>query len=121
MKIRIEVNEIELTGELKKTSLAEKITEILPIISKGRTWGEEIYFPVSLKEKLQYPTEVVEIGDLAYWEEGNCLCLFYGKTPISTEDEIRPASPVEVVGQFTGNMEELKKISSECSVRVKKL
>ncbi|RLE09925.1 hypothetical protein DRJ00_03030 [Candidatus Aerophobetes bacterium] len=36
--------------------------------------------------------------------------MFFGKTPISTETQIRPASPVNLVGRLLGNPKEWKKI-----------
>jgi len=42
---------------------------------------------------------VVEAGDLGYWPDGPCFCIFYGLTPISTPGKIKPAGPVEVIGR----------------------
>src|SRR6266566_2855101 len=63
----------------------------------GQTWGDEIYFGIPVKAESEDPREVVEPGDLAYWPPGSAFCIFYGPTPASRGDEIRPASPVNVV------------------------
>jgi len=39
--------------------------------------------------------------DVAYWPEGNALCLFYGPTPISREGKILAYSPVNIVGRIS--------------------
>jgi len=52
------------------------------------------------------------LGDIGYWPPGNAICLFFGLTPISVEGEIKPASPVNIVGKMVGDMEELKLINS---------
>ena len=44
--------------------------------------------------------EVVEIGDMAYWPEGSCFCIFWGRTPASKGNEIRAASEVNVFGRI---------------------
>ena len=38
--------------------------------------------------------------DVAYWPEGNALCLFYGPTPISIDGQILAYSPVNIVGKI---------------------
>jgi len=38
--------------------------------------------------------------DVAYWPEGNALCLFYGPTPISKDEQILAYSPVNIVGRI---------------------
>ena len=42
-------------------------------------------------------------GDLGYWPVGNAFCIFFGRTPASRGDEIRPASPVNVFGRLEGD------------------
>ena len=45
---------------------------------------------------------------LGFWPAGNCFCIFYGRTPMSaSEDEIVPASPVNLIGTID-NCEALK-------------
>ena len=39
----------------------------------------------------------VQLGDLGYWPPGAAFCIFFGPTPASRGDEIRPASAVNVV------------------------
>jgi hypothetical protein len=38
------------------------------------------------------------------------MCLFFGKTPISRNDEIRPASPVNIIGKVEVDYRSLKKV-----------
>lgn len=39
--------------------------------------------------------------DVAYWPRGKAICLFFGPTPIGAKDEIKPYSPVNVIGKIT--------------------
>lgn len=76
-----------------------KILNALPIESVARQWGNEIYFEIPVDVAEENAQATVRKGDLGYWPAGNCFCIFYGKTPMTTsEDEIVPASPVNVVG-----------------------
>ncbi len=109
----------EITGD-KSPKTAEKIIEALPIEARGQTWGEEIYFRIPVRVGPENPQEVVEKGDLAYWPPGNAFCIFFGKTPASRGDEIRPASPVNVFGKVVGDLSSLGKFSSGSKIRIEK-
>lgn len=109
-KIKIKTEKVEMEAELNETKTAKLIWENLPIESKVNTWGEEIYFPIPIVAPLENGVEVVKEGDIAYWPEGHCFCIFLGKTPVSTDKEIRPASAVNLVGKLLGNPKEWKKV-----------
>jgi len=110
--IVIKAGSVEVKGVLKNTSLAEKIYKALPFNSRARTWGKEIYFEIPVDSAIDEPVEEVEKGDIAYWPEGRCLCLFFGPTPISKGEKPIPASAVEVVGKITSDYSELEKVRS---------
>lgn len=46
--------------------------------------------------------------------------MFFGPTPMSRGDEIRPASPVTVVGRMTGDPTLLKSVPSGAMVLVER-
>lgn len=122
MKIRISTPstgdvEAELTEE-NSTALA--IWEALPIEGRANTWGDEIYFSIPLSLEPENPKEVVEEGDLGYWPPGNAFCIFFGPTPVSRGDEIRPSSPVNVFGKIIGNPKIFKKVKGGEPVRIEK-
>lgn len=50
------------------------------------------------------------MGDLAYWPAGNAFCIFFGRTPPSHDDEPRPASPIDVIGNVTADMDAFKDV-----------
>lgn len=100
-KIKINLREITLYGFLENSDFVEKIVSNLPIRSKIQFWGDEIYFPIPVYEdSFEKLVEVVNKGDIAYWPPGNAFCIFWGPTPMSTSNEIRPASPVKVIGSM---------------------
>lgn len=104
MKIRMIIGDLEAQADLYDTKTARMIYDILPLESSFSKWGDEIYFRIPLDIKFKdNAKEVVEIGDLGYWLEGSCFCIFYGRTPVSEEDEIRPASVVNVFGKVVGD------------------
>ena len=110
--IRITVGNVVLEAELNYTQTAGSIWDALPIEGNGNTWGDEIYFRIPVEGELEDPQEVVELGDLGYWPPGNAFCLFFGLTPASQGDEIRPASEVTVIGKIKGDSTVLRSVSS---------
>lgn len=119
-KIKIFINNQEFEAELNETKTAKRIYEILPIEAEGNFWGNEIYFEIPLEMENENPTENLKTGDLAYWPEGNSLCIFYGRTPVSKNDMPKPASPVTIVGGTKRNIDELKKLK-EAKIKIIKI
>jgi hypothetical protein len=86
----------------------------------GRTLTLGLYFRAKEKN-MENPSDSVQIGDLAYWPEGHCFCIFYGPTPISSPGRIKPASRVEIIGRLLGDPKELKKVAGEDKIMIEKL
>lgn len=82
-KIRISVGTIEVTAELNNTKTAQAIWEALPIKGHVNLWGDEIYFPIPLSLDLELGQELVSLGYLGYWPDGNAFYIFFGPTPVS--------------------------------------
>jgi len=119
-KIRITAGAIEAEAELNETRTAQAIWEVLPIKSRVNLWGDEIYFSIPLSLQLETGQEVVSIGDLGYWPDGNAFCIFFGPTPVSQGDEIRPASPVIVFGKVIGDATVFKKIAEGTKITIRR-
>jgi hypothetical protein len=112
----IGVVEVELTGKNPKTLQALK--SAAPFESRVNLWGEMIYFSTPARVAQEVAKDVVDVGDVAYWPPGRALCIFFGPTPISRGGEIRPASPVNVIGKVISDTERLKKVKDGEVVRV---
>ncbi len=118
-RIKVTVGGVEVDGELNETRTADLIWKGLPIESQINTWGDEIYFSIPIQAELEDTArEVVELGDMGYWPPGNAFCIFFGPTPNSRGDEIRPASSVNVFGKVVGDPKVLKGVRTGASVRV---
>jgi hypothetical protein len=110
--------ELDLEFEFLDNPTAKKIKECLPIDSIVETWGDEIYFDTGIQAPVEGATLEVGIGDIAYWPSGKCLCIFFGKTPLSTDDKPVPASEVVIIGRASVKPELLRKVKSGSKIRV---
>jgi hypothetical protein len=118
-RIKVTVGEVEVYGEMNETRTADLIWNSLPFESQVNTWGNEVYFSIPVQAELEDSArEVVDLGDMGYWPTGNAFCIFFGPTPNSRGDEIRPASPVNVFGKVVGDPKVLKTVSTGASIRV---
>ena len=120
-KIRIQAGNVSAEAILNDSPTAQKIWEILPLEAKGNTWGDEIYFAIPVKAPLEKTAQdLVQVGDLGYWPTGSAFCIFFGPTPMSRGEEIRPASAVNVIGKVTGDAKAFKKVASGAKIRIEK-
>jgi len=111
-EMKITAGGVEMTAELNDTKTADAIWNALPIEAHGNKWGDEIYFGIPVSVGEENGKEVVELGDIAYWPPGSAFCIFFGPTPASSGDEIRPASAVNVVGRLKGDPKAFKAVRS---------
>ncbi|MDI6839964.1 MAG: cyclophilin-like fold protein [bacterium] len=111
MKIKIEAGKATMIGELNNSKTAKLIWSALPINGTVNTWGDEIYFTIPVTTQIENPKTIVELGDIGYWPDGRAFCIFFGPTPISRGNTIKPASAVCVVGKVIGDPSEFKKVS----------
>jgi hypothetical protein len=117
-QIVINVNTIEVIAELNETKTADAIWEALPIKGKVNLWGDEIYFSIPVDIELESGQELVSIGDLGYWPPGRAFCIFFGSTPVSQGDEIRPASAVTVFGKVIGDTRLFSQVASGTEISI---
>lgn len=100
-----------LLDEHRAPKTVAAFRQALPFQARARRWGKEIYFATPVAVELEKGVEVVEKGAVGYWPPGQALCLFFGPTPASrSPQEIRPASPVTVMGRILGNPEILDQV-----------
>ena len=116
--IRITAGSVSAIAELNDSRAAAAIAAKLPITAKAETWGDEIYFGLPFTAPSDAPQETVALGDLGYWPPGRAFCIFFGPTPMSHGDEIRPASAVTVVGRVAGDARAFKKVRAGTGVTI---
>ena len=117
-QIKITAGPVVVSATLNDTATAAMIWEALPIEASANTWGDEIYFAIPVAAGDEAGQEVVDLGDLAYWPPGSAFCIFFGPTPMSRGNEIRPASAVTVVGKISGDPTVFKQVASGAPVLI---
>lgn len=111
-RLSIQGSGVDLEAQLNQTRTASKVWDALPIEAAVSTWGDEIYFRIPVVQEEEEAQSTVQIGDVAFWPPGQALCFFFGPTPVSKDGEIRPASPVNVIGRIVSDPTMLKSLST---------
>ena len=119
-QIIFKTGKFSMKAELNDSAISGKIWDKLPIKARVSTWGDEIYFPIPVKSQNENGVPTVQLGDLGYWPPSNCFCIFFGKTPVSTANEIRPASDVTILGKLSGKPQEWKIVNSGDEITIEK-
>lgn len=100
--LRLQVDDLELTATWTDANPESRaaIEATLPLSGEAARWGDELYFSTPVDVPAEDAQVEVPVGAVAYWPQGNALCLFWGPTPASVADEPRAASPVNVVARL---------------------
>jgi hypothetical protein len=120
-RIAITAGEVSAQAELFDTATADAIWEALPLEASANTWGDEIYFSISVMAGEEPGARAdVSVGDLGYWPPGHAFCIFYGRTPASTGDAPRAASPINLIGRVLGDATVFRGVRSGARVRIER-
>jgi hypothetical protein len=118
-RIRFDFGSLALDAELLDTPTAAAVATALPITSSVLTWGEEVYFEVPVDVAREKDARaVVAPGEIAYWPDGHCIAIGFGRTPISQGDETRLASPCNIFARALADVKILRAVKSGTRVKV---
>lgn len=119
--IKITTGPLVFRAELNGSPTAEALKAMLPLDITMSRWGEEYYGDCGIRAELSADArEEMEVGELAVWPVGRALCIFFGPTPASRDDEPRAVSPVNPVGMITGDTAPLIQLGSTIRVRIER-
>jgi hypothetical protein len=112
MRTRYDQFEIELND----STTADALFLALPLEREINVWGGEIYFEIPVHDKLEKGRKIMEVGEVAYWPEGEAFCIFFGRTPASTGEAPEAYTAVTPLGKVVTNLEKLEELADRTSI-----
>lgn len=111
----------ELEAEIidKNPDTTKAILKALPFQSPANVWGEEIYFDIPIDASEEDSQKEMELGDIAFWPQGNAMCIFFGPTPVSDSEKPKAYGPVNLFAKVIGDIYTLGKVREGEIIRVK--
>ena len=121
-KIVITSGSCSTQAELNNGPTSQKIWEALPIDGRANTWGDEIYFEIPVNAEQEPDARAqVEVGEIGYWPMGSAFCIFFGPTPVSTDERPRAYSPVNILGRVLGDATLFKAVRDGDAIRIERI
>ena len=123
-RIRFDFGTLALEAELLATPTARLVEAAVAqagpaLTSSAQTWGEEVYFEVPVDAAREGDARAVVVpGEIAYWPDGHCIAIGFGRTPISRGDETRLASPYNIFAKALSDVKALAKIKDGARIKM---
>jgi hypothetical protein len=103
----------EVTVTLRKdaTPTLNALLAVLPFSSRAQTWGDEVYFETPFHTDIEHDARAeMQVGDVAFWPDGDAIAIFYGPTPASKGNAPMAYSPCNIIGKVEGDSKLLRTI-----------
>ncbi len=109
--IMLDFGAIQVDAVLFTSPIAQALARILPCSIRLQKWGNELYGPIDKDLGEDRPTSNLPSGSIAYTNQGNYICFFFGQAP---------AWPVEYIGHISDfGLEQLIRHPFQKSVTLK--
>jgi hypothetical protein len=112
MRTRYDQFEIELND----STTADALYLALPLEREINVWGGELYFEIPVHDKLENGKKIMEMGEVAYWPEGEAFCIFFGRTPASKGEAPEAYTAVTPLGKVVTNLDKLEELADKTSI-----
>lgn len=117
--LALHFDEVTIRIALRRTPTAHALLKAVPFESTIQTRGAQVLFDCPIRVTPEdKATNIVQPGDIAFWSDGSCLAIAFGKTPTSQGNEIRLSYPCNICGDALDEVTQLKSLKAGTRVRV---
>jgi hypothetical protein len=101
------------------TASVESLMRAVPFKAVAHRWGDEVYFDAPFHaDRERDARSDMEVGEIAFWPDGDALAIFFGPTPSSLDGRPRAYSPCNILGKVIGSSEQLRLVREGSPVEV---
>ena len=120
-KIKICIKNHEFIVKLRNTVTAKNLQFFATYFTCSYLGRGSIFFGVPVSCALENDsTNIVNLGEIAFWTNGKAIAIGFGRTPISIGDEIRLADKCNIFGDTDYNLKKLNDVKPGEMVLIKK-
>lgn len=119
LSISVDGHELSADWTDDNPTTRQAVADAVPLSGAATRWGDELYFRTDIDVPPEDARTEVPVGAVAYWPQGNAICLFWGPTPASRGDEPRAAAPVNVIAVLD-DVEPLTRLDGGATVRIER-
>jgi len=117
--VKLQIGGLDFDIEMYEGAGPEAFIASLPAEIGMSRWGDEFYGGCSARvQEDDTVRDLYEAGEVAFWPPGNAFCIFFGRTPASSDSRPRMASPGVPLGKITGDAAALKKLGSSAKAKL---
>ena len=110
---------IALELRTDSTPTVKMLVSKAPFESSAHRWGDEVYFDVPFHAEIEPDArQDMDVGEVAFWPDGDALAIFFGPTPVSKGSKPRAYSPCNIVGRVGGDPSSLSSVEEGTVARV---
>lgn len=115
-------NGLEISAVVREgTPSVESLVNVLPFKSSVHRWGDEIYFDAPFHAERERDARAeMEVGEVAFWPDGDAIAIFFGPTPVSTDDKPRAYSPCNILGRLAERADRLRTVDEGMTVELRR-
>ena len=118
-KINISVENLSIEAEMFETPTAQKIIEALPLEGSVNVWGTKFILILNCTSNWSRMRE--RMSQWGTWHTGRQarpFVSFFGPTPVSTGDQPRAYSPVNIFGHVSGDTGQFRTVSDGAGIKI---
>ncbi|MCL2785859.1 MAG: cyclophilin-like fold protein [Methanomassiliicoccaceae archaeon] len=107
-RIKIRTRSGEWTAELDDSDVSNEIWLSLPFSADINMLGSQMYFEMILDSESVGDSKIFEKGDIVRWPSAGAICIFFGPTPLSTDERPVVSFPMKRIGRVIGECSDME-------------
>jgi len=118
LSLRFDSGEVRIV--LRRSATAKALLKVVPFTATMQTSRGSLMFdcPLTVRPEEANTTDLVQVGDIAFWSDASSLVIGFGPTPRSQGNEVRLAHPCAIIGDALDDLSILSQVTAGSRVTV---
>lgn len=118
LSLRFDSGEVRIV--LRRSATAKALLKVVPFTATMQTSRGSLMFdcPLTVRPEETNTTDLVQVGDIAFWSDASSIVIGFGPTTQSQGSEVRLAHPCAIIGDALDDLDILRNIPAGSRVTV---